>query len=379
MRIPAYYFVTALSVATAGSVRSQEKSVIDSVSKDIQVKVITNLFDSGQNGDDRLNFPGLVSGLVEFSGNNGATGTFQSTIYGLKRLFSNRPLIDGEYANEVFARNFQINLGLTPNQKNIVSTPKDGRVGFTYAFINNKSVTQEQFHESLKNSQFILFQEIMQFVTSYLAELANSNDINKLKELKLIQCQINNKEYTCFPPDLLAAVKERYHITLDEKFFAIPNKITDSLTKALEKQPLLTLEVSAIYSFTNGALDSNSLKIHYSTYILRQLDVDPSWSSDISITSQPDTSKKTINQDRHIMNLSTGLVFGTWSIGPVNIDLKFSLEGSRILQGTYANEHLSSLKVSLSPIFKFGKVTLPITLGYDFRTQQITGGWKLQF
>ena len=314
----------------------------DSVKNEGYKLAVEKVSEEGRTADDKLTFAGFIAGLVSFGGNNGPTLTFQPTIYGLEKLFSKSVSIDTNFAKKPFERNFQFNLGITPNAKNYLSTPADGQLGFTYAIINNKAITLEDYENLVSYPSFEIHKQIVEYltITAY----------DSVQYRQIIQSCINSGFYDALPKFLKDSLSKKFGNSYVENGIKVPSKLVDSLAKSLSKRPLLTFDFNSIYAFPKDGWSSLSTKIHSTIYFLKQLDADPSWSTDISFSKAKDSTEKINNLDRIILNINSGLVFGTYALGPVSFEIKLSVQDNRIISHSYAGENKDSFKISISPV-----------------------------
>ena len=95
-----------------------------------------------------------------------------------------------------------INVGFTPNAKNLFTNPANFQMGFTFAIINNKEIPLEDYQSIMDSYQ------IYAGMQSYLTEQIYSigNDTIKTMVMKMV----NHQDYSSLPKFLRDSLEKKF-------------------------------------------------------------------------------------------------------------------------------------------------------------------------
>lgn len=322
-----------------------------------------------QSLDNSLAFSGYFSAVANFVGSQNNTITLQPTLYALNNIIHGRSTtIDTTYAKEVFARNFQINLGITPNAKDFFSKPTDYQAGFTFALLNNKDIPLEYF--DISSGPWKRFSEMWDTLNQYLYGLHAR--LTKADYHRIIAIA-DSGYYELLPDTIYNYLRKNFGDVMGRDF---QKKMVDSLSKALSRQSLLTLGGNAIYGLTSYWWDDFTITAAYSKYILPQKGfwIDPSVDLTASYSVEDDTSKIGKNSQREVFQLSA-----EFNLRMSNFEIRPGVSLKNIPKGLYKKETQNKVSPTADFDLKIAdKTVVALTLNYDKDIGKLTGGLKIQ-
>ncbi len=322
-----------------------------------------------QSLDNSLAFSGYFSAVASFVGSQNNTITLQPTLYALNNIFHGRStMIDTTYAKEIFARNFQFNLGFTPNAKDLFSKPPDYQAGFTFALLNNKDIPLEYF--DISSGPWKRFSEMWDTLNQYLYGLHTK--LTK-EDYHRILAIADSGYYELLPDTIYIYLKKNFGDVLGQDF---QKKMVDSLSKALSRQSLLTLGGNTTYGLTNYWWDDFTFKATYSKYILpkKVAWIDPSVDLTASYSAEDDTSKIGKNSQREVFQFSAEV-----NLRMSNFEFRPGISLKNIPNGLYKSETQNKVSPTADFDLKIAdKTVVALTLNYDKDIRKLTGGLKIQ-
>jgi hypothetical protein len=322
-----------------------------------------------QSLDYSLKFGGYLTALASFVGSQSNTITLQPTVYALSNLIHGRSTtIDTTFAKEVFARNSQINLGFTPNAKNLFGKPSDYQVGFTYAILNNKDIPLQDF--DVLTGPWKHFSDMQDTLNHYFYQL---DPTGKNADVIRMNAIADSGYYSLLPDSIYKYLKQTYAEVLDKDF---QTNIIDSLSKSLSRQPLLTIGVNATYTLSDYWWDDFTFKATYSKYLFRRKGsfVDPSVDVTATYSLQDDTAKVGKNSGRRVAQLLAEI-----NLRGSIFEVRPGISCTHVPNGLYEKEKQDKISPTAELDVKIAnKTVVAFTIKYDNDTKLITGGLKLQ-
>jgi hypothetical protein len=359
--------VYTLLFAFSTSIFAQVKTQINK-NTSYQEELGNKIFED-QSLDHSLKFGGYLSAVANFAGVQNNTITLQPTLYALNNLLHGwSTTIDTTYAKEIFLRNSQIDLGFTPNAKNLFAKPSDYQVGFTYAILNNKDIPLEDF--DISSGPWKRFSDMLDTLYSDLYELRDQMTKDDFHRI----CSIaDNGYYELLPDSIYRYLKGTYGDVLSRNF---QKNIIDSLANELSRQSLLTVSGKATYKLSNYWWDDFTFKATFSKYILSKKGsfVDPSIDVTASYSMQDDTTKVGKNSDRQTVQLLVEL-----NLRGSMFEIRPGISFTHVPNGLYEKEKQDKISPTAEFDLKIAaKTIVAFTMNYDNDTKKVTGGLKIQ-
>ncbi len=316
---------------------------------DLSKEIVKN-----QSNSDAETFGGYLSAVWHFVGKSGNTITLQPRIFDLDKMFSNRNIdVDTIYARKAWERNIQINIGFTPNSKNLFNAPVNFQMGFSFAVINNKEIPLKDYDSTI--APYARYTGMQRYLTEQAQTAGDSITRARIKNF------INGTN-SDLPEFLRDSVKKIFGQPIG-KMTAIPKELLDNLTQTLPRRPLLVVDVNGIHGLGNRGEAEVDFETSFSSYIFRQKkNVDPQLNLSASYSLADNTELNNINLNRHILDISAGINIIFFS----KVDFKPGISYTNILSGIQAKEQQTSWSPTASFLFKIAeKLVMAFNWSYD--------------
>lgn len=310
-------------------------------------------------GNDRANWSGFGSAFLNLVGTNGTNELVISptlyTLLNFKKVANKDTLvIDSIYRKQWFARNLQINAGITPNSKNQLHIDA-GDIGFKFAILNNKAASQNDY-KKLNN--------LMNIEDSITIILKDSNFTNYLKA--------KNSQSKDFTDSLMRKLK----ISRQLAILLIKPYSKDSLNKCLVKilayKPTLTFSLNHNYDFVRSQSNSLSLSSEFTFFLFKTVPFDLT----SAYTCEADTTQKKSSLNRHVWETTLGPNFRIWKW----LELKPFVSYINTQGPLYKKESRDQTNANLTARLKINnQFWLPLTINYDTKNAQFFGFLSIQY
>ena len=320
-------------------------------------------------GNAKQNWHGLLAGFANLFGSAGNSFTLNPTLYALWHLDSLKDVNYEVYQRQWFLRNFQVNLGITPDNTNSFHLDS-GSVGFKYAILNNLVATQRDYKWLL--NRLTLVDSITDYLLRHVASTTTWTAF------------VGSGKYdeTVLDPALVKQVKTLYHIndTVELKSLLSPEALQNALNYRLKIKPLWTFSVNDNYGFQSRQNNSTTFSsaFTYMMHFTREKRKDTLYvpiDFAVSYSLQMDTLEKSANTDRHVLGVALGKDFSIlrW------LELKPAVSYIHTAGPLYKKESEDAFNASLTPRIKINSnLWLPITVSYDPRNGQFLGWLSVQ-
>ncbi len=334
-------------------------------------------------GDDKASFSSILNALGKFTSQDGSTITFQPTLYGLGSMFNPKLKEQDKFVNATFLRNFQLNLGITPNEESIFHID-DFQSGFSYAILNNKKLTRTDY-KSLVDSepaqQRRLFNAALgRFIfdnrrtaageraRKYANEALSAEDVKKMDTV------------------LKVFLKNKLGVSTDTELAAMSSgfsKAYKDLTTKLSKRTLLTFDFKSTYSFADkmwGELSFTPINLY--CYFNKKKLGSPGLNATLNYTMGTDTSTKEALK-RRTVETEVGMNFPI-KVNPdtekAMVEIKPGISYKYIAQRLYKDENRSKFDPTLTIRIRINDdFYLPLKLEYDTENAELFGFLSIQF
>ena len=334
-------------------------------------------------GDDKANFSSILNALGKFTSQDGSTIAFQPTLYGLGSIFNPKLKEQDNFVNATFLRNFQLNLGLTPNEESIFKID-DLQSGFSYAILNNKKLTRADY-KNLKDSEptqqrkkfnaalgrFIFDNRrtaIGQKARTYANKALTEEDVVKMDTL------------------LKAFLKSELSVSSDSELAGMSsgfNTAYKDLTTQLSKRTLLTFDFKSSYSFADNGWDELSFTpVNLYCYFNKNKLSSPGLNATFKYVMGRDTSTKEALK-RQLIETEVGMNFPV-KVNPdtekAAVEIKPGISYKYIAQRLYKDENRSKFDPTLTFRIRINDdFYLPLKLEYDTENAELFGFLSIQF
>jgi hypothetical protein len=325
-------------------------------------------------GDMNQKWAGFLSGFANLFGSAGNSLTVSPTLYTLLHLDSAKKVDSKTYRRQWFARNLQLDLSASPDNKNSFQVDSIG-YGFTYTILNNLTATQKQY-ERLRDLLYYR-NSITDYIIHHLPDDASHDQT-------LQSFFANGKlDETVLPATLVQDVKQQFHIKTNLHDALTPDVLKKALAYRLKIKPLWTVSFNENYGFQSRETSRITLSTEFS-YFLHFFNKDRSDTTwvpidvTLSYNWQIDTLEKTGALDRHVFGLNFGKDF---SIGKLAwLEVKPSVSYLHIKGQLYNKESHDTFIANLTPRLRVNsQFWIPITVSWDPKNGQILGFLSIQY
>lgn len=330
--------------------------------------------DSVRTQDGKLNFAKKITALGSFINSEDDALTFKATLFGL--FVKNK--VDDNYTKRVFERNFEIDLSATPNSS--VFKYSEAAAGFTYAIINNASVTKGDYEKLVQTYQIQEKKATYYRLLQVLAELkiAHPDWGSKIDEL-LVR---STPDKVVVPADLgRALVKAGFKNGGD--VFVAADKLFADLQEKVKYRPLLTIGPKVNYDGELGWAKNVSVKGNLTlTSLNKQGDRKIEWSLTPAYTLSTDTAMKTSKLSRKIFNTDLSVNFTVLkdANGKPSFEIKPALGYTNTKGGLYKDEKENAWSFATKLTWKINDdFSLPVTFKVTQNNPNLLGFLSVQY
>ena len=331
-------------------------------------------------GNEKSIFGGYINGVADLLSTNNGSLNLQGSLRGIYMTIIGRgnDTLDYNYTKHVFVRNMVINLGATPNKKQIVNIDTMN-FGLTYSIFNNKIAkgkVWKQIKAEFKRSKQLKLDLLL---TQMDYDLISKNDIKHSTMLENFM-KSNGADTIEIYRDVAfrKQILEFTGVNFLHELFSDYNNILDKYSDIISKQLLWTVTANGKYDLTKSYLSgicvsSTISKVFYSK---NKKGKQYSFQLTPSYTKTADTLEKSKNTNRDYFSLSGGFNFKFCKRFETN------LLGSwkHIVDGLYSKEKIDQFALSLTPRIMINKnFWLPITVKYDISHPQFFGFLSIQY
>lgn len=364
-----YYFILALMLAPlllfAQDTSKNNKPTAAEIASDAYLNSLVKQKVKNASGNDKQNWSGFGNAALNLLGTNGSSDlTFGATLFTISHFCriakGDTNFIDSEYRRQWFARNTQINLGLTPNSKNQVHF--DGAsLGLKVAMINNKNATVEDY-KKLSN--------ILEIDDKVHVFLMKYDD----KYHETIQTFLNHRSkdlIASLPQEVIDGLKANFKGYKPETLLLLADSMKSKLTENLAKKPTLTFSANDKYDFVKSQEGSLNLSSDFTIYIGK-------YPFDFTATYlwSVDTTK---TKSALVRKVFTGSIGPNFKFGKI-FEVKPAFDYVHTDGPLYKNEHIDKFDASITPRLKINsQFWLPVTIKYDVVHPQFLGFISVQY
>jgi len=360
--------VLALLLTTSALVKAQTKTSKinkDSIYTTETKKTVNDT--SRPKGNDRSVWSGYLSGFLNMVGTDGKSSLQLSssffTLTHLKKLAHNDTLYYGkEYRDQWFARNLQLNFGLTPDSKNQVQIDAL-TYGVKYAIMNNKTITKN--NRKNINTDFIQYLAGKSIIANSIVEkyrVAKPTEFQQITDYKNAKGAL---PISSLPQDFVAELKKQFNLKDDKSVdtLLIPDLYLVSLVKqTLKNKPTLTFSANSNYDELKSQTDNINVSGEFAFYSSKQGNTQ--YDLKASYSHAADTTKKNSSLVRTIWDITFGSDFTFTKVKW--FELKPGLEYTNTQGPLYKKEYVQAGNITVTPRFKINQnFWLPITFKYN--------------
>ncbi|HEY4063724.1 MAG TPA: hypothetical protein VGM30_17570 [Puia sp.] len=349
----------------------------------INAKKLDDSVQKARTMDSKANFASILGALGSFAGKDGSNLTFQPTFYGIASLFNPDLKKSGNFRKEIFIRNSQLTLGLTPAATSLFKYDSLG-AGYTYAIINNKKLTAKKYRELGSSEEYKTFQKVQDALAQYAG--AHIGEPEAALALSLFNKGIGTSDLPTLPKELRSALNQATGAKDDADLLTklgAWDTLWQNTISALSRAPLFTAGFNSIYDLVQHRWQEISLMpVNLTLYMRRS---NPQ-SSSVTITGSyvfdVDTANKE-NLQRNLIKVNLGydiIALMTKDKKKTVFEIKPGLMTSFVTKGKYLNEKTSTWNPSLTLRARLSdNFYLPVTLKYDTKDPQLFGFLAIQY
>lgn len=339
------------------------------------------LINKKKTGDDKANFSSIFNGLGKFTSQDEATITFQPTLYGLASLFNPKIKEQDKFVRATFLRNFQLNLGITPNDESIFEID-DFQSGFSYAILNNKKLTKADYDHLIAK-----FGEQRKLFVAALNQFIVTNNTAAGEEAKKYTVNpLTDKDVANMDVGLKVFLKNKMSVSTDAELVAVSAGLTTAfknLTTELSKRTLLKIDFKSTYSFADkqwGELSFTPVNLYY--YFNKKKLSSPGLNATIKYVLGTDTITKEALK-RSMIETELGMNFPI-KVNPdtekARLEIKPGISFKYIGQRLYKDENRSKFDPTLTFRIRINDdFYLPLKLEYNTDDAELFGFLSIQF
>ncbi len=334
-------------------------------------------------GDDKANFSSILNALGKFTSQDGATITFQPTLYGLGSMFNPKLKEQDNFVNATFLRNFQLNLGVTPSEESIFHID-NFQSGFSYAFLNNKKLTRTDY-KNLVASEPTQQRRLFEAALGRFA-FDNRNTAAGAEARSYANKALSVTDVTNMNAGLKAFLINRLGVSTDADLVTMSSGLSAAYkahTTELSKRTLLTFDFKSTYSFADNQWDELSFTpINLYCYFNKKKLSSPGLNATLNFIMGTDTSTKEALKRRTI-ETEVGMNFPI-KINPdtekAAVEIKPGISYKYIAQRLYKDENRSKFDPTLTFRVRINDdFYLPLKLEYDTENAELFGFLSIQF
>ncbi len=317
----------------------------------------------------------MQASLKDLAGEN-KSFQFKATLFSLKSQVDSTLLIDYNYANQKFSRNFQIAIGL--NLDNDYKF-KGFKYGFDWAVINKRDSTVANVSKELTEMFKTNNSNLINSVQKYAVDLQRSG--RKQQEIDLLVTHLNDLmakgQYIPrddLPKDFLPFLPSEY----DSRSKEFEKKIKNELDK-IKRQPLLTIGFHSNFQKNSKFLDEFDANMVY----LQGLKTKNGSKMEIDFRNQFKAKDSITTSVIKRKEFSSQLGLNISILKKINrslIEFKPNVEFKRIVSGLMEDEKNNQFLANADVRVRILKnLWLPLILKYDIENNNFFGFLNVSF
>jgi hypothetical protein len=361
------YLMFFFALFMTGQLRAQINGLYSS-------EQIFNIIDEQRTSDDKQNLATKLTALGQFVGSGNSTLTLKASIFGINTAFSKEHATNPYYATHPFQRNFEIDLGATPNSS--IFKYSNASAGFTYAIINNASMKKKDF-EYLEES---LNQNSGQYprLQSLLTQIRRDHPEwhQKIDEL------LNDPKDAVLPAGLINILKAQGFDNAG-KIFIDADSTFNHLKSHAQSRPLLTFAPNIDYDGQHGWVKDIIVKGSLTIYhLFNNDDSKIGYSLQPSYTQSDDTlvNNNKLSRKIYAVAASADIILHKGDDNKSDWEFKPTVSFAHTDGELYKGEKPDALSFISTISWKFSKdFTLPLSIKVTQNKPNFIGFLSIQY